>query len=192
MVLNVSSALAGERVINYDIFKNNFELHAEAKNFKIWDIGIENVVKTRTITEDDDCRDDDTFSCSRREVIEKVKVLQLVVEYDSYRPFSTDETPYDYLEVNLPLDSISAEDLEIIKANAIKRSLDLLGKRTKARIEVAKKNFTLLAKDKQKTISEVDYDNSRICDISDWLCQHDDIRYKTKVTKVKELSILKK
>ena len=188
MLSLTTTALAGERIETYDIYQNHFELDNEARDFKIWNFAIVNVDKKVKITESEYCGDD-TFSCTTREVLEKEKVLQLTVEYHSGRAVMSDDSPYDYIEVNFPLDAISEEELETMELNS--GFWDLRGRKVKARKTLAKKNFDFSVKDRKKTISVIDYYNSTLCDIGDNWCR-EDIRYITKVITVKDFSIVKK
>lgn len=188
VMFSLANAFAGERIVTYDIYHNYSELDHEARDFKIWNFAIVNVDKKVKITESEYCGDD-TFSCTRREVLEKEKVLQLTVEYHSGRTVMSEDSPYEYIEVNFPLNAISVEELETMTLNS--GFWDLRGRKAKARKAIAKKNFDFSIKERKKTIAVIDYYNSTLCDIGDNWCR-EDIRYINKVITVKDFSIVKK
>lgn len=185
-VLLSFSAMAGERIYEVDVYKNNFELDGKARKFTIWNFDIRNVEKKVKIIEDDFCGSDE-ISCTQRVVLEREQVLQLTVQYED--DFSVD-SEYEYVEVNLPLNTLSSEDLEKMKSYG--GFWDLTGKKARARMNMAKKNFEMVIKDRKKTIQVIDYYNSTLCDIGDGHWCREDIRYETKIITVKDFSIQKK
>lgn len=164
-------AIAGERIVTYDIFNLQVEINAKDTLEGIMDVGINKIPRKVKYTESESCQIDDSPFCKNVEILEEVKVIQIRVQYQNGTWTSSDENPSNFLEFNFPLNSISNEDLLYISEKS--RGWDLSGKKAKARRIIANKLFEVKSVMTPKVISTIDYEKSTLCDPEDIYCEED-------------------
>jgi hypothetical protein len=178
-------AVAGERIVTYDIFNLQEEINAKDTLEGIMDVGIYKVPRKVKYTESESCQFDDSPNCNSVEILEEVKVIQIKVQYQNGTWTNSDENPTNFLEFNFPLNSISQEDLLIISEKS--RGWDFSGKKARARKIIANKLFEVKSVMTKKVISTIDYDKSTLCYPEDIYCE-ENLIYKQIEIKVQKVN----
>jgi hypothetical protein len=159
-------ALADERIITIDLFKNYALFPLDAKELHIEDLRIVTEPKKIKITDDENCGDF-TSSCRTRTVLEKETVVQLTLAYEN-NEWREDEDHMTVMRFNFPLESFSEFDLKKLKELSkswVSRKKGLMRK------EMAVRSFDLHTSMVSVSISVIDYEKSTFCHEEDRYCR---------------------
>jgi hypothetical protein len=180
------SAFASERIVNIDVFNNKLQLAGNVSKIKLKDIHFYKAESKVKIIEEDYCGE--SSFCDRRIILERVPALRVTVSY--FTPGSMDDDGEQWVDLNLPVNLLSKEDLALLKKNTT--IFDLLQRRARARQVILRANFEVAITERSQVIQVLDYQRSTICSIDDGPYCREELFYVPKTIKLKDVVVNKK
>ncbi len=180
------AAFASERIVNIDVFNNKLQLAGDVSKIKLNDIHFYKAESKVKIIEEEYCGE--SSFCDQRIILERVPALRVTVSY--FTPGSMDDDGEQWVDLNLPVNLLSAEDLAKLKQNTT--VFDLLQRRARARQAILRANFAVVVTERSHVVRVLDYQRSTICSMEDGPYCREELFYVPKTIKVNEVVVHKK
>ena len=180
------ASFASERIVNIDVFNNKLQLAGNVSKIKLNDIHFYKAESKVKIIEEENCGE--SSICDQRIILERVPALRVTVSY--FEPGSMDDDGEQWVDLNLPVNLLSKEDLALLKKNTT--VFDLLQRRARARQAILRANFEVVVTERSQVISVLDYQRSTICSMDDGPYCREELFYVSKTIKLKDVVVNKK
>lgn len=180
------AAFASERIVNIDVFSNKLQLAGNVSKIKLNDIHFYKAESKVKIIEEEYCGE--SSFCDQRIVLERVPALRVTVSY--FNPGPMEDDGEQWVDLNLPVNLLSKEDLALLKKNTA--VFDLLQRRARARQAILRANFEVVVTERSQVVSVLDYQRSTICSMDDGPYCREELFYVPKTIKLKDVVVNKK